>query len=92
MNIDQGGLHMTQNLGCDAVQDEFHTPMREKYLRRPIPMFWYCEVEEVKSGTLFAELELAFGEHKSNWSIVIIFTWNVNSTIWNTDETTNWVA
>ena len=24
MNIDQSGLHMTWNLGCDVVQDNFH--------------------------------------------------------------------
>ena len=24
MNLDLGGLHMTQNLGCDVVQASFH--------------------------------------------------------------------
>ena len=24
MNLDQGGLHMTQNLGCDVLEAKFH--------------------------------------------------------------------
>ena len=26
MNLDQGRLHMTQNLGCDFMQTNFHKP------------------------------------------------------------------
>ena len=43
-----------------------NTPISEESLRRPTTMFLYYGAEEAKSETLFAELELVFGEQNSN--------------------------